>query len=73
MLGSIFVSDSFPVQSQSGHILIDNANGEGAIFAFGAKSRLTSAKQVVLWILCMAMGGDIAPLPPPPLATLVTT
>ena len=31
-LGPIFETDSFSVQSQSGHILIDSANGGGGLF-----------------------------------------
>ena len=65
MLRSLFVTNSFPVQSQSVHILIDNANG-GAIFAFVAKIGLKSAKQVVL---CMPVGGAIAPFRPRGYAT----
>ena len=43
-LGSISVTDSLPVQSQNGHILMDNANGGGAIFAFGAKIGLEQVR-----------------------------
>ena len=56
------MTDSFPVQSLSGHILINNANGG----AFGAKIGLKSAKQVVFCILCMPMGGAILPSAPLP-------
>ena len=39
------MTDSLPVQSQNGHILMDNANGGGgAIFAFGAKIGLEQAR-----------------------------
>ena len=55
------MTDSFQVQSKSGDILIDNANG-WAIFAFGAKIGLKSAKQVVHCILCIPKRGAIASL-----------
>ena len=58
--------NSLPVQSQSSHILIANAN-EWAIFAFRAKIGLKSNKNRVFYILCMPMGGH----PPPTLSTLL--
>ena len=48
---------SLQVQTQSSHILIANANGVGAIFAFSAKIDLKSTKNRVFYILCMPMGG----------------
>ena len=57
---------SFQIQSQSSRILIANANGGRAIFAFSAKIGLKSAKNEVVCILCMPMGRAGAPPPCPP-------
>ena len=53
---------SFLIRSQSGHILIANANGS-AIFAFRAKIGFKSNKNKVFCILCMPMGGQPHPTP----------